>query len=204
MSLEKYIRKFKSEELIFEEKSSGSEMFIVKKGSVRIEIEIDGDEEEETRVLGIIEEGEFFGEMAIIATSSRSARAVAASDCMLVALNKNRFYELIEHSPEFAIKIVKKLSERLKEANQRLKDHILLWKKALDMKMMLNYLSSIENEEISIKEICDFLNFENEEILDLIDKVSEFKIISIKKDVVKINDKEKIKIFNNFLKILQD
>ena len=130
MSLEKYTHNYLANTIIFNEGDEGSEMFVVKEGKVLIEITIKTKEGAIQKSLGEILPGDYFGEMSIIDNSPRSARAVALTDTTLIALNKNRFYNLIENSPEFAIKIVRKLSSRLKDANDRMKDVVKQKKKS--------------------------------------------------------------------------
>jgi len=70
MAIEKCIDQFEVDEVIFEEGSSGRELFVVLDGMVDI-AKIDGGGK---RVIVTLGKGEFFGETAVIDGSSRSAR----------------------------------------------------------------------------------------------------------------------------------
>ena len=75
MAIEKCINEFDVGEVIFEEGSTGRELFVVLDGQVEI-AKVNGASKTVIVTLG---KGEFFGEMAVIDGSSRSATAIAAA-----------------------------------------------------------------------------------------------------------------------------
>ena len=72
MAIEKCINEFDVNEVIFEEGSTGRELFVVLEGKVDI-AKINGASKTVIVTLG---KGEFFGEMAVIDGSARSATAI--------------------------------------------------------------------------------------------------------------------------------
>src|SRR5207237_2599288 len=72
---------------------------------------------EESHILSKLEKGDFFGEMAVLENVARTADAVAASDVRLLAINGSRFDEMLRKTPEVAVRIIRKYSKRLREAN---------------------------------------------------------------------------------------
>src|SRR3982751_4611808 len=75
MAIEKCINEFDVDDVIFEEGSTGRELFVVLDGKVEI-AKISGSAKTVIVTLG---KGEFFGEMAVIDGSSRSATAISAA-----------------------------------------------------------------------------------------------------------------------------
>ena len=75
MAIEKCINEFDVDDVIFEEGSTGRELFVVLDGMVEI-AKLDGGSKTVIVTLG---KGEFFGEMAVIDGSSRSATAICAA-----------------------------------------------------------------------------------------------------------------------------
>src|ERR1700684_2067396 len=75
MAIEKCVNEFDVGDVIFEEGSTGRELFVVLEGKIDI-VKIDGASKTVIVTLG---KGEFFGEMAVIDGSSRSASAIAAA-----------------------------------------------------------------------------------------------------------------------------
>jgi CRP-like cAMP-binding protein len=212
MALEKYITKYPADSIIFEEGAVGSEMFIVKKGKIEIEISIKTGDELEVKSLGFIEEGDFFGEMSIIENSPRSARAIAREETELVVLNKNRFYRLIEHSPEFAIKIVRRLSSRLKDANNRTKEVLLLHKKSKIIPYLLEALQDGEEKAASL-EIRSFMasllkkamdeEYEEDDVRDILAKLEFLQLIKLKKEKeIIVQDHKTIETLAKFIMLM--
>ena len=110
---DKYKVSFRKGELIFSEGDLGSEMFIIQSGKIRIFKNIDGFDQ----TLTVLEKGDFFGEMSILEGMPRSASAEAEEDCDLIKINSANFVAMIKSNIEIAIRIMRKLSLRLREAN---------------------------------------------------------------------------------------
>jgi CRP-like cAMP-binding protein len=104
---------FKAGERIFAEGDLGTEMFIIQEGDVEIIKHIGS----ETHTLSRLERGDFFGEMAVLEALPRTADAVALTDVRVVAINGSRFDEMLRKNPEVAVRIIRKYSKRLREAN---------------------------------------------------------------------------------------
>jgi CRP-like cAMP-binding protein len=100
-------------ETIFREGELGTEMFIVQEGEVQITKTLAGD----SHVVSVLEKGDFFGEMAILEDVPRSADAIALTDVKLITINGSRFDEMLRKNPEIAVRIIRKYSKRLREAN---------------------------------------------------------------------------------------
>ena len=111
---EKFSRDYRTAEVIFEENSTGNEMYIVHSGRVRL---FKQDEMGEKITLAIIEEGGFFGEMTLIDGSPRSTTAVAEEDTRLIALDRPKFLYMIQQQPMFVFTIMHALCDRIREAN---------------------------------------------------------------------------------------
>ena len=105
---------------VFEEGQDGAEMFIIQAGEVEILKDTDGD----SCRLALLEEGDFFGEMAILESLPRTATARAVTDCALVRIDRNTFDQLVKHDPEIAIRMLRKLSFRLRQAGPTLIDSV--------------------------------------------------------------------------------
>ena len=118
IAYEKFIKVYRKSDVIFEENSSGNEMFIVYSGRVKLYTQPKAGRR---TVLSILKPGEHFGEMALIDGSPRSATAVAVQDnTKLVVLDKAKFLYLVQQQPEFAFAMMETLSQRIREANLQL------------------------------------------------------------------------------------
>jgi len=109
-------RSFAPGELIFRDGDFGNEMFVVRKGAVRI-FKQTGDTE---LTLAVLNAGEGFGEMAILEQSARSASAMAVGETELVVVHEEAFEQMLTDRPDIAVRFLKKLSARLREANRQI------------------------------------------------------------------------------------
>ena len=114
MAIEKCINEFDVGAIIFEEGSTGRELFVVLDGKIDI-VKITGTTKTLIVTLG---KGEFFGEMAVIDGSARSATAIAAApNTRVMRINHARFVYLVSQQPAFALMVMDALSKRLRASN---------------------------------------------------------------------------------------
>ncbi|HEY8022002.1 MAG TPA: cyclic nucleotide-binding domain-containing protein [Thermoanaerobaculia bacterium] len=104
-------------EYIFREGDLGTEMFIIHEGQVEILNRV-GDEE---RLLAVLEKGDFFGEMALLEDRPRAASARALAQTRLLQINGSTFDQMLRDNPEIAVRMMRKLSRRLRETDDLLK-----------------------------------------------------------------------------------
>lgn len=112
-----YAVELKAGDLIFKEGDLGTEMFIIHEGKVEILNQV-GDEDQ---LLAVLEKGDFFGEMSVLEDLPRAATARAATDCRLLQINGSTFDQLLQGNPEIAVRMMRKLSRRLRETDELLK-----------------------------------------------------------------------------------
>ncbi len=112
-----YTLEFKTGEYICREGELGTEMYIINEGKVEILNQV-GDEEQ---LLAVLEKGDFFGEMSVLEDLPRAASARAATDVRLLQINGSTFDQLLQSNPEIAVRMMRKLSRRLRETDEMLK-----------------------------------------------------------------------------------
>ncbi len=108
------VRFYETGDLIFREEEEGSEMFVIIQGSVEIRKATGSGS---TKTLTTLHKGDLFGEMAIIEKKPRSASAVAVEPTKLLVLNTKLYDSLVTSNPDFARKMNRLLSERIRKAN---------------------------------------------------------------------------------------
>jgi CRP-like cAMP-binding protein len=109
-------RKFEDNAVIFCEYEPGKELYIIQSGKVRISKIINDNEV----MLAVLNEGDIFGEMAILDNKPRSASAVAFGDVSVLAINKANFEGMVKAQPQLATKLITLLSERIWTAYKQL------------------------------------------------------------------------------------
>lgn len=108
-------KKFKDGDIVFKEKSIGKEMYVILSGKVKITKEKSGKE----ATIAALEEGDFFGEMALFDNSPRSATAIALGDVSVLEIDQKNFLKKISKDPSLAFRMLKKMSQRIRETDER-------------------------------------------------------------------------------------
>ncbi len=133
-----HIRNYKKDEVIFKEHEPGVGMYIIESGKVNITIG------EENKLLVLLSDGDFFGEMALILEGQRTASAIATETTKLLGFFRPDLFHLLETSPKTGNKILQRLAQMIAE---RLRLGTL---ENRQLKLRLNQLNK-ENEVIKKK-----------------------------------------------------
>lgn len=96
-------------EEIVTEGEVGNCMFIIYSGEVRVH--------KENYTLATLKEKDFFGELALLDTETRSATVTAKTHCILYRIDQEPFYDLMEFRPEVVKGVVQSLCKRLRDLN---------------------------------------------------------------------------------------
>jgi CRP-like cAMP-binding protein len=113
-TFENHLRFFENGEVIFRENEPGGEMFLIIQGTVEIR-KATGPSSSKTLIS--LAKGDLFGEMAIIEKKPRSASAVAVEPTKLLGINEKLYDSMIGSNPDFARKMHRVLSERIRKSN---------------------------------------------------------------------------------------
>jgi len=103
-------RHYKADENIFWEGEPGVGIYIIQEGAVRIYKTLpDGSDKE----LAILKNGDFFGEMALLDESPRSASAVALETSHILGLFRPEFFDILERKPRLGLDVTTKLAQMI-------------------------------------------------------------------------------------------
>jgi CRP/FNR family cyclic AMP-dependent transcriptional regulator len=103
---------YKAGDNIFNEGQPGDHMYVVLEGEVDLHLH--------GQLVETLGEGGVLGEMALLDSAPRTASAVARTKCKLVPVNQKRFNLLVQHTPDFAIQIMRVMAGRLRAMDARL------------------------------------------------------------------------------------
>jgi CRP/FNR family transcriptional regulator, cyclic AMP receptor protein len=107
---------FAEGQVLFREGDPADCVFRLLSGVVDILRELDGD----PILLGTVGAGQFIGEMGVVENRPRSATARAASEVEVEILTPTEFLDHIAGSPGAARELIQRLSQRLREADDRI------------------------------------------------------------------------------------
>ena len=118
---DEFNRAYPKDSMLFAEGEPGDELYILHRGSVKISKIVDNNEV----LLGILKNGDIFGEMALLESKPRTASAVAHEDCMVLAVNRANFSKMIETQPQIIARLTTILAERIWFAYKQLSNACL-------------------------------------------------------------------------------
>ena len=107
---------FADGQVLFNEGDPADSVFRLLSGVVDILRQLDG----EPILLGTVGAGQFVGEMGVLENRSRNATARAASEVEVEILTPTEFLDQITGSPRAARELIQRLSQRLREADDRI------------------------------------------------------------------------------------
>lgn len=106
---------------LFAEGDKGEKFYVIFDGAVRISRMVPGLGEE---ALAVLRTGAYFGEMALLDDSPRSAHAVVHEKCRLFVIRKEDLHDLLFVDRDLAYELlwnlVRTLSGRLRESNDKM------------------------------------------------------------------------------------
>ncbi len=184
--LKRFSRVYKPGDVIFTEGDSGTEMYIIQKGKVRVSKSFSG----KPHVLAVLEKGDFFGEMAIVNQMSRTATITAIDSVVVLAFDREGLLNMITKNAKVGLSIIDKLCRRLRNADLKIQ-HLVKKDEsgliALHLHTMLQALPEGETS-IPLQKVLDditlTLELPRDEVKARLEKIKAAGIIRMDKDSV--------------------
>jgi CRP/FNR family transcriptional regulator, cyclic AMP receptor protein len=201
---QRFGKEFPKGTVLFREGQPGTEMYVVQAGKVHITKTVRDTE----KILATLGAGEFFGEMAILNNKPRSAGAVVAEDAKLLVIDPKTFEAMIRGNVEIAVRLVKKLSDRLQEADEQI-ENLLLRDPA---SRVVHFLMTSAQKRgkvtpqgtlvtVNLAELHGRMGLQPETLQDAVQKVAKARIIAIVPEGVVVPDVNKMKQYLDFLEM---
>lgn len=114
-----YLKKetFAPNHTIFWMDEKGDHLYIIISGKVQISYT---DDEGHEVSLAVLAPGSFFGELSVIDGGPHSATARAIGETVLLTMERNSFYQFLDHHPQLGHSLLKVLSARLRSNTARI------------------------------------------------------------------------------------
>lgn len=185
--------------IIFQEGDSGDTMYIIQQGRVKITKRV----AEVDKILMVLDKGDFFGEMAILRQTKRTATATAVDTCELLTFNKTGFINMISKNTNISMNIIEKLCLRLEKADNQIRDLAKKDLKSLVISALndlrraatftgeegvcnsLNYLETVKN-------IASQINSTMKEVEPVLKRLADSGFLAIDDKNIKILNKEEL------------
>ncbi|HOJ87036.1 MAG: Crp/Fnr family transcriptional regulator [Elusimicrobiales bacterium] len=185
------IKKYKKGDIIFNKNEIGKTFFIVKSGEVKIFTSIG----RKNKILSLIGEKNFFGELALLGVKYRTASAVCEKDSELYVISANEFQNFLFKHKDFMIKMLYIMAERLKRADEEIENLIFHNMFGRVTKFIYERYIQEKNEKIKIsqQEIAKNIGTTRVPVNRIISHLKNKGIIECKREMICILKPEKIK-----------
>ena len=146
-------RTFSAGDVICREGDLGREMFFIVQGQAEIVKQVDVETERHLHFLG---PGEYFGEIAILQEGPRVATVRAVDSMVTVEIGQDAFLTVLGRSPALGIRILIRVTDRLRDADQQAIDE--LRQTNLELKRALRQLERLDRTK------TDFIRVSSHEL----------------------------------------
>ncbi|HBZ72840.1 MAG TPA: hypothetical protein DEP35_25145 [Deltaproteobacteria bacterium] len=109
-------RRYARNTTIVEEGLPGDYMYVIREGRVKVTKLSDEGRE---KILNFLDEGGFFGEMALLDRAPRIASVKTLKPVRLLALSRTDFLNALRTSPDLAMAVIQELVRRLREVDEQ-------------------------------------------------------------------------------------
>ena len=177
--------------VLFSEGDKGEEMFIIQAGKVKISKKIRGVE----KTLATLEKGEFFGEMSILNDKPRSASAETIEDCEMLVIDRKTFDVMLRSNVEIAIRFIKRLADRLREANDQMEALMIRDNTSRLVSILAKKVREAKGGavSISIEDTAGMAGIESSQARMILEKLASVRILAMTPDEkVAISNQEQV------------
>jgi CRP-like cAMP-binding protein len=108
-------RTYQDGELVFRQGDEGSCMYVIQTGRVEV---VKEEGAVETR-LGVLEEGEVFGDMAILEQEVRSATVRAQGEVRILTIDRRTFLRRVQEDPTIAFNVLRSMGRRVRRLDDQ-------------------------------------------------------------------------------------
>jgi len=192
------MRNISKNQPIYFPKEPSNSIFFLKKGRVKLtRMSSDGKE----MILGLVNKGEVFGEMAFLDEKERKDFATTLDECLICTINKDDFKQFVKSNPELNLRLTKLIGLKMRKYTERIEE--LVFKDA--EQRVVSFLLSFANEngkqigdEIFVKpflkhqDIAELTACSRQTVNSVLTDLREKKIINFDRKKLIVHDKEEL------------
>jgi CRP/FNR family transcriptional regulator, cyclic AMP receptor protein len=191
--LNKFVSFYPRDSIIFREGESSTHIFFVKVGKILLLKKFNLSE----KVIGIMNQGDVFGELALLENSNRISTARALEDSHVIKLDPKIVIELSSQNSEFMLNIFKSMALRILDLSDFLLDNLTMTE--LEFKIISRIIHFVQINftidkyiELNLVELLDFLSsyfsISEEKIILILERIQEKKLLTIQGEKITILD----------------
>jgi len=189
-------RSYKRGMIVCLEGDIGGEMYVIKKGSVRVYRSL----VDKDVILSFLRKGDCFGEMALFDESqTRSATVETLEPTILYVLKRHDFLIFLQAHPPMAVRLLELTMARLRKANERIQNLNLLNARSRIIRtifFLANEYGVQKGQELMIdfklthQQIADLTGFVRETVSAILIELREEGLIEIEQKKIRIKNFE--------------
>jgi len=184
-------RTFPRNTIIISEGDTSDSLYAVLSGKVKIYL---SDDEGKEIIINIQGAGEYFGELALLDDSPRSASVMTIEECKLAIISKAAFDECLEANPQIALRVIRGLSARLRDLTENVKSLALMDVYGRVARTLLDLAEEDNGEQIirqrlTQRDIANMVGASREMVSRILKDLSVGGYITIRNKTITIHDK---------------
>lgn len=194
-------KEFKKGEYIFFEGEEGEKFYIIKNGQVKLTKMIaNGDEQ----ILNIFSDHDIIAEIVAFDKGNYPASAVTMTDTEVIVFDQSELENLILKHPSIGIKLLREMSNRLRRAQQNVRD-LALKDSAAKVAGLLVFLAEkygkkrkdniVLDISLTQQELASMIGSSRETVSRVLGKFENQKLIKTSRKKIKIFDLEEIRSY---------
>ncbi len=125
-------------------------MYIVVSGRLKV---VMSDKEGQEVILAILNQGEFFGEMGLIAQAPRSATVTTIEPCELLTITRADFTKCLQGNFDLTMNVIRGLVKRLREADKKIGSLALMDVYGRVARLLLEMAETIDGQKVITKKL---------------------------------------------------
>src|SRR6266704_2260142 len=123
-------------------------MYIVVSGRLKV---VMSDKEGQEVILAILNQGEYFGEMGLIAQAPRSATVTTIEPCELLTITRADFTKCLQGNFDLTMNVIRGLVKRLREADKKIGSLALMDVYGRVARLLLEMAETIDGQKVVTK-----------------------------------------------------
>ena len=192
-AFERFAKTYEPGQVIISEYEPGDCFYLIQSGNVQLVKCVNGT----SKNLDILKPGEFFGEMAILDNSPRSATCMASGKVKCLEFNKENFELLITGNPQMALLLLKLFCKRIYDQKRRYRILVVkdLQARIADVFLMLDEMNPVSNEaekqrrfNVTISDIAHWAGLSSDVTRDEVSKMVSQRKIEIYENYIIVNN----------------
>jgi CRP-like cAMP-binding protein len=169
----------------------GDSLFVLRAG--RVKVVLIGEDGREV-ILGVLEPGAHFGELALIDDQPRSAHVIAMEDAQLLVLRREDFKRRVEANPTVAWALLTELSRRLRRADVKIGGLVLLDVPGRIARLLLDLADETGSEQIekplTHQTIAQMIGASRETVSRAMKEFQDAGLIRVERRRISIGDRD--------------